>query len=257
VVDLTGIDSPPSNTAIGAAPAAKSFPYDSETTEGTSDHDSSVTGSVSSTEGSFALDMKAKQKKYPIGLSVDVRFQNNKIYRGTVDNHWVDINSGELFFHITYKDDEHGDLSFEEMEEDRVTRVGEDGDFTDDKFVELQGMKGPYKGTIWYLETRSPGILFGKNPMRDDPTDTCVLARMGKDKKMQPTHAYVEYVEGKGVHVIDKSGDLTIIAYIVSAGRRLPQSVDLDWAQLGQIIKIGKTILKVERRRRPLGPLED
>jgi hypothetical protein len=159
-----------------------------------------------------------------------------------------------LFFAIDYEDDdEEEEFNFEGMEGDRLTKVGDDGDFTNNDFVTLEGMTGFYKGAIWHLEAGSSGILFGQKPMLDDLVpDTCLLTEMSQDKEMKPTHAYFEYVPGRGVHVIDKSGGLTYITYTVLSELELPQFIELGWAQLGQSVKIGGTVLKIEIRRRPL-----
>jgi hypothetical protein len=67
---------------------------------------------------------------------------------------------------------------------------------------------------------------------------------MSEDTEMEPNHAHLEYVPGRGVHVIDKSGGFTYIQV-------LHQFVDLGWAHLGQSIKIGRTVLKIEKTPTP------
>jgi hypothetical protein len=137
------------------------------------------------------------------------------------------------------------------MEGDMVKKTGSDRVV---ESVRLEATEGPYVGDFWNLETGG-GLLFGRKPTLDDsvPGTTCVLAEMRDDTEMEPTHAYFEYVPGRGVQVIDKSGGLTYITYTVPPDTGLRQFCEFGWVQLGQSVKIGRTVLKIERFR----PLED
>jgi hypothetical protein len=196
-----------------------------------------------------AISHSRRRRKYRINCKIEGLFFYGT-WLGEVVAQGVD--SGGLWFQIVYKDGDSEILYFEEMEEARVTRVGNDDNSFSDKFTLRVMTEGYYKGAVWHLEAGHSGsILFGKNPIRDGGVpSTCALAKMSKseDEEMQSTHAYVEYLPGQGVRVIDKTEGLTYIAYPVAR----TQEVEHGWAQVGDSIMIGGTVLKVERRRRPL-----